>query len=95
MFNCSFMWIKRTCNAAAHVTARFALLSSPLLCFNKDSVPEVIMSVCKRDHPLYSLGFSFISLQLIKKKKKKKIGPKFLEKFVCARINFKTQIVML
>ena len=69
MFNCSFMWIKRTCNAAAHVTARFALLSSPLLCFSKDSVPEVIMSVCKRDYPLYSLGFSFISLQLIKKKK--------------------------
>ena len=69
---CNFVWVSRSCNAAAHATAKFGLLSSPLLYFNKGNLPEVIESVCKNDYRVCSVSLVSISLQNIKKKKKKK-----------------------
>ena len=53
---CNFVWVRRSCNAAAHATAKFALLSSPFLCFNNDNLPEVIKSICKKDCPIFSVS---------------------------------------
>ena len=53
---CNFVWVSRSCNAAAHATAKFGLLSSPLLYFNKGNLPEVIESVCKNDYRVCSVS---------------------------------------
>ena len=66
---CNFVWVKRSCNEAAYATAKFALLSSPFLYFNKGNLPEVIKFVCKKDYPVCSVSWVLISLHIIKKKK--------------------------
>ena len=53
---CNFVWVKRSCNEAAYATAKFALLSSPFLYFNKGNLPEVIKFVCKKYYPVCSVS---------------------------------------
>ena len=48
--SCSFVWIKRCCNSAAHVFAKFALDSRLSCFFNKDNLPPTLDAVCKDDY---------------------------------------------
>ena len=49
---CSFVWVRKSCNSAAHAAhaaAKLALSSASPLCFNKENLPEVILSACVVD----------------------------------------------
>ena len=73
--SCNFVWVRRSCNAVAHATTKFALLSSNFLRFNKGNLPVVIESVHKKDYPAYL--FCFLSFNIIAayQKKKKILNP--------------------
>ncbi|XP_023884279.1 uncharacterized protein LOC111996524 [Quercus suber] len=47
----SFNWVKRTCNSAAHSTAKFALNFNVSCFFNKENLPPAILATCKIDSP--------------------------------------------
>ena len=56
--SCSFAWVRRSCNFAAHNAAKLALNSASPLCFNKENLPEVILSACVVDsHAVVSSFF--------------------------------------
>lgn len=59
---CSFVWFIRSCNAVAHVAAKYALGSSLSFCFYKDDLPVALLSVCEADIPLPCLLFSLMKL---------------------------------
>ncbi|KAL0000486.1 hypothetical protein SO802_014267 [Lithocarpus litseifolius] len=46
---CSFVWIRRSCNSAAHEAARLALISKFSFVFNKDNLPPALAAICKED----------------------------------------------
>ena len=58
--SCSFVWVRRCCNSAAHVAAKFALSSCLSFLFFKDYLPPAILAVCKEESKLCS---SFIFQQ--------------------------------
>ena len=41
---CSFSWINRSCNGAAHAAAKFALGSSSPFCCNNGNLPAALQS---------------------------------------------------
>lgn len=47
--NCKFRWVRRGCNNAAHVVAKFAIRFSSVWCFNMYSLPVEIADACKAD----------------------------------------------
>ena len=49
---CSFAWINRSCNNAAHVTAKFAIESNMSCFFISGNLPPSIVDACKKDAPL-------------------------------------------
>lgn len=52
--NCSFVWVRRCCNSAAHVAAKFALCSFLSFLFFKDYLPPTILAVCMEESKLCS-----------------------------------------
>ena len=52
--NCSFVWVRRCCNSAAHVAAKFALSSFLSFLFFKDYLPPVILAVYMEESKLCS-----------------------------------------
>ena len=48
---CSFSWINRSCNGAAHAAAKLALISSSSFCCNNGNLPTALQSACKVDCP--------------------------------------------
>ena len=48
---CSFSWINRSCNGAAHAAAKLALGSSSPFCCNNGNLPTALQSACKVDCP--------------------------------------------
>ena len=61
---CSFHWVRRVCNSAAHVGARLALSSRESFSFNNNNLPEILLSTCTADCP--ACFVFWITLQLIK-----------------------------
>ena len=53
----SFVWVRRCCNSAAHVAAKFALTSCLSFLFFKDFLPPAILAVCKEESKLCSSFF--------------------------------------
>ncbi|KAL0015241.1 hypothetical protein SO802_002310 [Lithocarpus litseifolius] len=49
--SCSFLWVNRCCNNAAHVTAKFALSSNSSCFFNSGNLPATLCAACKEDSP--------------------------------------------
>ena len=47
----SFSWVYRTCNSAAHVSARCSLLSDSSFFYFKDILPADLAAVCKEGYP--------------------------------------------
>ena len=47
--SCSFCWVWRDSNYAAHVSAKFALNSRDHFCFSNGNLPPSLESVCKGD----------------------------------------------
>ncbi|XP_075675255.1 uncharacterized protein LOC142644554 [Castanea sativa] len=45
--NCKFSWVRRCCNNAAHVAAKYAIRFCRAWCFNMYSLPIVIANACK------------------------------------------------
>ena len=58
--SCSFVWVRRCCNSAEHVAAKFALSSFLSFLFFKDYLPPAILAVFKEESKLCS---SFIFQQ--------------------------------
>lgn len=52
----SFVWVHRSCNAVAHTTKNFALISLYSYFFNKDNLPLALTSICKEDFPTVSVS---------------------------------------
>ena len=52
--NCSFVWVRRCRNSAAHVAAKFALSSFLSFLFFKDYLPPAILAVCMEESKLCS-----------------------------------------
>ena len=57
--SCSFVWISRSCNFATHNAVKIALNFALPLCFNKENLPEVILSACVVDSHAIVSSFSF------------------------------------
>lgn len=55
--SCSFFWVRRSCNVAAHVAAKYTLGSSLSFCFYKDDLPVALLSICEADIPLILSSF--------------------------------------
>ena len=49
---CSFAWVNRSCNNAAHVTAKFAIESNMSCFFISGNLPPSMVDACKKDAPL-------------------------------------------
>ena len=71
--SCSFVWVRRSCNFAAHNAAKLALNSALPLCFNKENLPKVILSTRVVDSHVVVSSFLYEwQWSLAKKKKKNK-----------------------
>ena len=70
--SCSFVWVCRSCNFAAHNAAKLALNSALPLCFNKENLPKVILSTCVVDFHVVVSSFSYEWQWSLAKKKKNK-----------------------
>ena len=47
--NCKFSWVRRCCNTAAHVAAKYAMKFCRACYFSMYSLPVVIVDACKND----------------------------------------------
>ena len=55
----SFVWVRRSCNFAAHNAVKIALNFALPLCFNKENLPKVILSTCVVDSHVVVSSFSY------------------------------------
>ena len=55
----SFVWVRRSCNFAAHNAVKLALNSALPLCFNKENLPKVILFACLVDSHAIVSSFSY------------------------------------
>ena len=65
--SCSFVWVRRSCNAAAHVAAKYALGSSLSFCFYKDDLYRFGHKIEHLDKSYFGLNQAF---EKIKKNQK-------------------------
>ena len=68
--SCSFLWVCRSGNAAAHEAAKYALVSLVSFCFVSGNLPASLASVCMEDGLSLSGSVWFIILLFTKKKTK-------------------------
>ena len=47
--NCNFCWVRRCCNTAVHVAAKYTIKFCRICYFNMYSLPVVIVDACKAD----------------------------------------------
>ena len=52
--SCKFSWVRRCCNTAAHVAAKYAIRFCRALCFNMYSLPVVIANACKANNHCFA-----------------------------------------
>ncbi|KAK9998433.1 hypothetical protein SO802_018036 [Lithocarpus litseifolius] len=51
--SCSFRWVRRSANSAAHEVAKFALISIFPFCFSEGNLPPSLEVVCKGDASVF------------------------------------------
>ena len=51
---CNFSWVRRGCNIAAHVAAKYAIRFCRAFCFNMYSLPVVIANACKANNHCFA-----------------------------------------
>ena len=66
--SCSFVWVRRSCNAAAHVAAKYALGSSLSFCFYKDDLYRFRHKIKHLDKSYFGLNKAFGKKKKLKKK---------------------------
>ena len=70
--SCLFLWIDRSGNAAAHVTAKYALDCLGSLSFVPGNLPASLAAVRKMPLPVSSFSSNILKFTKKKKKRKKK-----------------------
>ena len=69
--SCNFLWVRRGCNYATHIVAKFSLASNESCFFNSANFMPCLVHVCKEEAPHMFSVFLLINCSLSKKKKVK------------------------
>ena len=69
--SCNFLWVRRGCNYATHIVAKFSLASNESRFFNSANFMPCLVHVCKEEAPHMFSVFLLINCSLSKKKKGK------------------------